>query len=206
MICHHLIGSLREVNTINVLVIHQIQNSITINIGKPVHLFYNHILWFLARDINQFLNRINRTVIIKGRNSDFTLVPATIHVAIHQKSNIPSLTHIQNFYPVHIVKGTCVLIVFIIKAKQIGHFVIYRIITEEPVTGYKRQNVSVIAFFHLNLISRNTKHDLIVGIYVSILPENLIHGTFIIQQIDSVRGITQPVIFLHVIQIFCFRI
>ena len=136
---------------------------VIVHTGQLLHICLDSFKGSVIGNKYLFLDCIEHTVIIIYLNANFSLMTASVHIAINQKLNIFRLIHTQNFHIMSLIQCPSVRIVLIIKAEQTGKFIICCIITIQPVFVDKRQHIPPIALCHFHFFTNNTKHDFIVS-------------------------------------------
>ena len=123
-------------------------------------------------------------------------MPSSVHITVHGKLDISALIHIQYFDAVFCPDGSFIHIIFIIKAENNNQLIFCCLIAEQSVCHLKYDCIPILTLHHGNIRPRNAQKQLIVGIYLPCL-RHLGHRSLIIQQVHSVRGISNPVMLLY---------
>ena len=113
-------------------------------------------------------------------------MPAAVHVAIYHKGHIATLIHIQDLDVMFIVAVPLILIVLVCKTKQIGQLIVCNIIAVQPPSRDKCCHSTTAALRKRNLVSSDSKINLLIAKDLARIIKNLVHGSLIIQQIHTI--------------------
>ena len=86
----------------------------------------------------------------------------------------------------------------LVKAEYHRHFIGGNVIGIQSVLHHKSKNITVLALINRQVLIRNTDDNLVVYINIQLLLQNTVHSAVVIEQVNSVRGITEPVVLFHI--------
>ncbi len=119
-----------------------------------------------------------------------------VHIAIHNKPDIPRLINGQDLHIMRIIH-TSFIKGIILKRIEYRHLLFGYIIGIQSLIAYEGKNISAVGLHKHRLFFLNTKHDLIPCVSACIfLIKDLRHRALKVQQINAVHCITQPIKFL----------
>ena len=93
---------------------------------------------------------------------------------------------------------TCIRVFILVKAEYHRHFIGGNVIGIQSVLHYKGKNIAILAFINRQILICNADDNLVVYIDIRLLLQNTVHGAIIIEQVNTIRSITEPVVLLHI--------
>ena len=123
---------------------------------------------------------------------------SAVHVAVYGKFYIAALVHIEDLDTVMVIQRTTVRIVLVIEREDHREPIGHRVIAKQLSPIGKYHGISIGALHHVHIFIRDPQENLIIGIHPPGI-RDLRHGPLIIQQIHSLRGISDAIVFFHAI-------
>ena len=73
-------------------------------------------------------------------------MPPPVHIPIYHKGHISALIHIQDLNLVHVIQGSGITVISIIKSKKMCKLSIHHIIAVQSVACHKCKHAAAITF------------------------------------------------------------
>ena len=121
-----------------------------------------------------------------------------VHITVYSEFHIAALVHIQNLDIMMVIQSTAVRIFLVIEREDHRQPIGHRVIAKQLSPIRKYHGIAVGALHHIHIFVRDPQKDLIIGIHPPGI-RDLCHGPLIIQQIHSLRGISDAIVFFHAI-------
>ena len=125
-------------------------------------------------------------------------MPSPVHIAIHCKGDVSAFINVQDLHLLSVVQCPNVLHIASEQSVDLGQLVVIGVIGIQVPRLLKHHNIAILTLQVGHLLIPDTQQHLIVGIQFFHL-RKLGHGSLIIQQVHSVRGIADPVVFFRMI-------
>ena len=104
-----------------------------------------------------------------------------------------------------VIQRTAVRIVFVIEREDHRQSIGHRVIAKQLSHIGKYHGIAIGALHHVHIFIRDSQKDLIIGIHPPGI-RDLCHCPLIIQQIHSLRGISDAIVFFHAIRYLIFSL
>ena len=86
----------------------------------------------------------------------------------------------------------------LVKAEYHRHFIGGNVVGIQSVLHHKGKNIAVLALINRQILVRNADDNFVVYINIRLFLQNTVHGAVVIEQVNTVRGITEPVVLFHI--------
>ena len=187
---------IHQVNAVYHAVQSQIQLLLPVQIQQFLHLCRKNRIWPVIGNVEQLFHRILLAVVSAQLDAHLSLMPASVHVSVDGEFYVAALIYIQDFDGMLVVHGARIRVFLIIEAKDCRQLIGGHIVAVELVRHLEYYYIPIFALCHVHIRPCDAKQDPVVPAEL-LSVRDLGHGALIGQQIDSVRGIADAVIFPH---------